>query len=73
MNIPEILVANGTGAVLVSFLQKMYFGKALGLAELRRMISQGLLHKLPCSGLFCAQALQAECSRVYNINRYCIK
>ena len=50
----------------MSFLQKMYFGKALGLAELQRMISQGLLHKLLCSGLFCAQALQAECSRVYN-------
>jgi hypothetical protein len=29
----------------------MYFGKALGLAELQRMISQGLLHKLLCSGL----------------------
>ncbi len=61
------------GKGLLSFLQKMYFGKALGLAELQRMISQGLLHKLLCSGLFCAQALQAECSRVYNINRYCIK
>jgi len=30
----------------------MYFGKAQGLAELQRMISQGLLHKLLCSGLF---------------------
>jgi len=39
----------------------MYFGKALGLAELQRMISQGLLHKLLCSGLFGAQALQAGC------------
>jgi len=51
----------------------MYFGKALGLAELQRMIHQGLLHKLPCSGLFCVQSLQAGCSRVYNTDKYCIK
>jgi hypothetical protein len=51
----------------------MYFGKALGLAELQRMISQGLLHKLLCSGLFRAQALQAGRGRVYNTDRYCIK
>ena len=61
------------GKGLLSFLQKMYFGKALGLAELQRMISQGLLHKLLCSGLFRAQALQAGRGRVYNIDRYCIK
>ena len=35
--------------------------------------SQGPLHKLLCSGLFDAQALQAGSCRVYNTDRYCIK
>ena len=68
-----VKILNGEQAKGYLVFCKKYFGKALGLAELQRMISQGLLHKLLCSGLFYARALPAGSGRVYNTDRSCIK